>query len=258
MISWLGRWIIDTVEELGRYLLFLALTLRGGLLPPYRIRLAFKQMHFVGIQSLTIVLITAVFTGMVFAVQAEYGFAKFGAEGLIGGIVTLSLTRELGPVLTALMVNGRVGSAMAAELGTMRVTEQVDALESMAIDPHQYLVAPRVVASVFMVPALTAVFDAVGVLGCWYVTTQTLGVPAGGFWSRIEWFVDPDDILGGMAKGAVFGLILSSIGCYSGFFTRGGAEGVGKATTRAVVISGVLILTSDYFMTLLLAPLADG
>lgn len=254
----LGAWEIAAVRSVGRYVRFVGRALGSGLLPPYRLRLLFKQMHFVGIQSLQIVLVTGAFTGMVFAVQSNIGFSRFGAEGLVGAIVALSLTRELAPVLTALMVNGRVGSAMAAELGTMRVTEQVDALEAMAVDPHQYLVAPRILASVLMVPALCIVFDAIGLAGCWYVSAHDLNIPEGGFWSRIEWNVDPDDILGGALKASVFGFLLASIGCYQGFHTRGGAEGVGRATTVAVVVSGVSILIADYFMTLILAPLSVG
>ncbi len=257
-VSLLGKALLGATESVGRFVNFVARTVRGGLLPPYRVRMLFKQMHFVGIESLLIVCITAAFTGMVFAVQSNIGFSRFGAEGLVGAIVTLSLTRELAPVLTALMVNGRVGSAMAAELGTMRVTEQVDALEAMAIDPHQYLVAPRILASVIMLPALCIVFDAIGVLGCAYVSLYDLNIPEGGFWSRIEWNVDPDDIYGGAIKAGVFGFVLSAVGCYQGFHTRGGAEGVGRATTTAVVVSGVLILVTDYFMTLLLAPLSVG
>lgn len=257
-VSLLGRWIIEGVEELGAFVAFAARSFAAMWLPPYRIRLGLKQAHFVGVQSLAIVLITGAFTGMVFAIQANIGFSQFGAQGLIGGIVSLSLTRELAPVLTALMVNGRVGSAMAAELGTMRVTEQVDALESLAVNPHQYLVVPRVLAAVAMLPALTMAFNTVGLVGCWYVAVKELNVPEGGFWSRIEWFVDADDILGGLFKSAVFGLILSTVGCFMGFTTKGGAEGVGIATTRAVVISGVVILTMDYFLTRILAPLSVG
>ncbi len=257
-ITALGAAITTWVEAFGRYLSFTARACGAGLLPPYRLRMLLKQMHFVGVQSLTIVLITGLFTGMVFAIQAEIGFSQFGANGLIGGIVALSLTRELSPVLTALMVNGRVGSSMAAELGTMRVTEQVDALESMAIDPLQYLVAPRLLASVIMVPALNMVFNVIGLFGCWYVAVKQLQVPEGGFWARIWWFVDEDDVLGGCFKAAVFGFILASIGCYQGFHTRGGAEGVGRATTSAVVVAGVLILTGDYFLTRILAPLSVG
>ncbi len=257
-ITRLGAAIIRTVEGLGRYVRFTTSACLGVFKPPWRLRLLFKQMYFVGIESLLIVLVTGLFTGMVFAIQANIGFSKFGAEGMIGGIVTLSLTRELSPVLTALMVNGRVGSAMAAELGTMRVTEQIDALDSMAVDAHQYLATPRILAATFMVPALVMVFNAIGVMGCWWVAVKELGVNTGAFQARIEWFTDPDDVLGGMFKGAVFGFLLASVGCYKGFTTRGGAEGVGRATTTAVVISGVLILTVDYFLTRILAPLSIG
>jgi phospholipid/cholesterol/gamma-HCH transport system permease protein len=257
-ISRLGAFVVGYVEETGRYFRFVGRALRGGFSRPFRPRLLFKQMHFVGVQSLSIVLITGIFTGMVFAVQANIGFSQFGAEGMIGGIVALALARELSPVLTSLMVNGRVGSAMAAELGTMRVTEQIDALESMAVDPDQYLVTPRILAATLMVPALTMVFNTIGLLGTWIVAVKQLGVNPGSFWSRIEWYVDPDDVLGGMLKGAVFGFILSSVGCYKGFTTSGGAEGVGRATTTSVVVSGVVILTVDYFMTRILAPLSVG
>jgi phospholipid/cholesterol/gamma-HCH transport system permease protein len=257
-ISRLGRAVITGTEDVGRFFRFLGLAGRGAFVPPFRLRLLLKQMHFVGVQSLSIVLITGIFTGMVFAVQANIGFSRFGAEGMIGGVVALALTRELSPVLTALMVNGRVGSAMAAELGTMRVTEQIDALESMAVDPHQYLASPRIVAATIMVPALTMVFNTIGMLGTWVVAVRQLGVNPGSFWARVEWFVDPDDILGGLLKGAVFGFLLAAVGCYKGFTTSGGAEGVGRATTTSVVISGVLILTVDYFMTRILAPLSIG
>lgn len=257
-ISALGAAIIGITAAVGRYVRFCARSGMGLFRRPLRLRIFFKQMHFVGVQSILIVLITGLFTGMVFAVQANIGFSMFGAQGLIGGIVSLALTRELSPVLTALMVNGRVGSAMAAELGTMRVTEQIDALESMAVDPHQYLVTPRVFAATIMVPALTMVFNAVGLLGCWYVGVKEIGVNPGAFWWRVEWHVDPDDILGGLIKAAVFGILLSTVGCFKGFTTHGGAEGVGKATTSAVVVSGVLILTVDYFMTRILAPLSVG
>jgi phospholipid/cholesterol/gamma-HCH transport system permease protein len=156
------------------------------------------------------------------------------------------------------MVNGRVGSAMAAELGTMRVTEQIDALDAIAVDPYQYLVAPRVVASTLMVPLLCAVFNAVGLGGSWLIARYMLEANMGGFASRVEWYVDPEDIWGGMIKAAVFGLILATVGCYKGFHAKGGAEGVGLATTRAVVIASVLILVADYFMTLLLLPFMNG
>lgn len=255
-ITALGAFVLDSIEEVGAYSRFTLSAVWGILRPPYRARLLFKQMDFVGNQSLSIVVITGLFTGMVFAVQSDYAFGMFGARGLLGSTVMLAMTRELGPVLTALMVNGRVGSAMAAELGTMRVTEQVDALESMAIDPIQYLASPRVLASMIMVPILCATFDGVGALGVSWVATQQLGVNPGPFFDRMQWFVDVDDILGGMFKSMVFGFILSSIGCYRGYRARGGAEGVGQATTRAVVASGVIILVVDYFISLILAPMS--
>ncbi|GDX83403.1 ABC transporter permease [Deltaproteobacteria bacterium] len=252
----LGAWVLESVEDFGGYVRFTTAAVVGIVKPPYRLRLLFKQMEFVGNQSLSIVMITGAFTGMVFAVQSDFAFGKFGARGLIGSTVVLALCRELGPVLTSLMVNGRVGSAFAAELGTMRVTEQIDALESMAIDPIQYLAAPRIGAALLMMPILCAVFDLVGTVGVSYVATQVLGVNPGPFYNRMEWFVDPDDIWGGMLKSAFFGFVLASVGCYRGYNARGGAEGVGQATTRAVVASGVAILVVDYFITLILAPMS--
>lgn len=257
-VSRVGAAVIGSVEEVGRYLAFFARTAFASVRPPWRLRLIFKQMEFVGIQSLLIVLITGAFTGMVFTVQSDYAFARVGAQGLIGSTVMLALTRELAPVLTALMVNGRVGSAMAAELGTMRVTEQIDALDAIAVDPYKYLVFPRVLAGMLMVPALTVMFDAIGLAGVWYVATKVIQVNPGAMTARIEWYVDPEDIVSGMLKGAVFGGILTAVGCYKGFHTTGGAEGVGKATTHAVVISSVLILVSDYFITLALLPFMNG
>ena len=255
-ISAVGAWVLGAVEEFGKNTVFTARALWGIVRPPYRLRNLFRQMEFVGNQSLSIVLITGAFTGMVFAVQTDFAFGRFGARGLIGSTVVLALTRELGPVLTSLMVNGRVGSAMAAEIGTMRVTEQIDALESMAVDPVQYLASPRIGASILMLPILCAAFDLVGALGVSYVATQVLGVNPGPYYARMEWFVDPDDIWGGMLKSSVFGFIIASVGCYRGFTASGGAEGVGRATTRAVVASGVAVLVVDYFITVILAPMS--
>jgi phospholipid/cholesterol/gamma-HCH transport system permease protein len=255
-VSALGAWVLSLIEGFGGYASFTARAVWGIIRPPYRLRNLFKQLEFVGNQSLSLVLITGAFTGMVFAVQTDFAFGRFGARGLIGSTVVLALTRELGPVLTSLMVNGRVGSAMAAEIGTMRVTEQIDALESMAVDPIQYLASPRIGASILMLPILCAAFNIVGTLGVSYVATQVLGVNPGPYYARMEWFVDPDDIWGGMLKSSVFGFIIASVGCYRGFHAKGGAEGVGRATTRAVVASGVAVLVVDYFITLILAPMS--
>ena len=219
---------------------------------PYKFDYIFKQMEFIGVRSLLVVLITGTFTGMVLALQSSYGFSKFGAGGLVGVIVTLSMTRELGPVLTSLMVTGRAGSAMAAEIGTMRVTEQIDALTVMALNPIKYLVVPRVVASFLMLPVLTIISDFVGIVGGYIVGVKMLGINEGAFINRIDKTVELGDVYNGLVKAAVFGIILSVISCYKGYNTRGGAEGVGRATTEAVVLSSVTILISDYILTSLM------
>jgi len=248
-IEAVGRSSRSWVEELGRHARILVLGLLALVRPPLRPRMWFKQMEFVGVQSLSIVIITGLFTGAVFALQSNVAFSMFGAQGLVGATVGLSLARELAPVLTALMVTGRAGSSMAAEIGTMRVSEQIDALESMGVEPMGYLVAPRLLASVIMVPVLAMVFNLVGIFGAWVVGIYVLGISEGPFIARIEWYVDADDITKGLVKAAVFGLILSTVGCTRGFFTSGGAEGVGTSTTRAVVTASVVILISDYFLT---------
>ncbi len=249
LVEGLGRRVVATIEEFGRHSRILAMGLRALFQRPLRLRLFFKQMEFVGVQSLSIVLITGAFTGAVFALQSNVAFSLFGAQGLVGATVGLALARELAPVLTALMVTGRAGSAMAAELGTMRVTEQIDALEAMGVEPVGYLVTPRLVAATVMMPIMAMVFNIIGIIGAWVVGTVVLGISEGPFIGRIEWYVDPDDITGGLIKAAVFGLIMATVGCTRGFYTSGGAEGVGKATTRAVVVSSVSILISDYFLT---------
>ncbi len=220
--------------------------------PPVRWRLFFKQMEFVGVGSLFVVLLTGLFTGMVLALQTYHAFRMFSAESLVGATVALSMTRELGPVITALMVTGRAGSAIAAEIGTMRVTEQIDALDVMAINPVQYLVVPRLVAGVIMLPLLTAISDFVGVVGGYMVGVNLLGINAGLFMNKIYEYVELEDIYNGLTKAAVFGLILTLVGCYKGFYTRGGAEGVGRATTQSVVLASIMILMGDYVLTALM------
>jgi phospholipid/cholesterol/gamma-HCH transport system permease protein len=219
---------------------------------PVRIEAIFKQMEFIGVKSLWVVIVTGGFTGMVLALQTYYGFRRFNSEGLVGATVALSMTRELGPVLTGLMVTGRAGSAIAAELGTMRVTEQIDALTVMALNPVKYLVVPRVVASFLMLPILTVIADFMGIVGGYFVGVKLLGVNEGIFISRMVKYVDLDDIYNGLAKAACFGVILAVVSCYKGFATKGGAEGVGKATTEAVVMSSITILVADYVLTSLM------
>ena len=244
-----GRAVLAYVEEMGKIILLFISVLVWMFRPPLKLHNIFRQMEFVGVKSIFVVVLTGTFTGMVLALQSYHGFRMFSAESLVGGTVALSMTRELGPVLTALMVTARAGSAMAAELGTMRVTEQIDALYVMAANPVKHLIVPRVIAGVLMTPLLTVVSDFVGVLGGYFVGVHILGINPGVFLKNISRLVDLNDIYSGLVKAACFGLILSLIGCYKGFNTYGGAEGVGRATTEAVVLASITILISDYFLT---------
>ena len=249
LLGRLGAPIVRALDDFGRYVYLVLQAVVWVVRPPWRIHLWMKQMEFVGWQSLPIIVISGMFTGMVFALQSAHGFSLFGAEGFVGPTVVLALTLELSPVLSALMIAGRAGSAMAAEIGTMKVTEQVDALLAMAVNPINYLVSPRVVAGVVMLPIMTMVFNVTGTFGAWLVTVKILGFDEGVFIRNIEWYVDPPDIHKGLIKAVVFGFIISTVGCYKGFYTTGGAEGVGRATTQSVVIASVAVLIADYFLT---------
>ena len=240
------------IEEIGNICLLFFQTIKWSLRPPLGFRNILKQMEEVGVRSIPVVLITAVSTGMVLALQSHTGFKRFNAESLVGTVVALSMTRELGPVLTALIVAGRAGAAMAAELGTMRVTEQIDALSTMAANPIKYLVVPRLLAGMLMLPILTIFSDAIGIAGGYFVAVQVLDVNPVVYLRRTMDFLEFDDIYGGLLKAFVFGMIIATVSCYKGFNTVGGAEGVGKATTGAVVLSSMLILISDYFLTAML------
>jgi len=252
IIDSLGKSVLHSVEEMGRIILLFFSVLAWMVRPPLRLRNIFKQMEFVGVHSIFVVVLTGMFTGMVMALQGYHGFRMFSAESMVGSTVALGMTRELGPVLTALMVTARAGSAMAAELGTMRVTEQIDALYVMAANPVQYLIVPRVIAGVIMVPFLTIICDFVGIVGGYFVGVQILHINSGIFMKNITKLVELNDIYNGLIKAACFGLILSLVGCYKGFNTTGGAEGVGRATTEAVVLASITILISDYFLTALM------
>lgn len=221
-----------------------------ALRPPYRVRQLVASLDFVGVQSFFIVALTGVFTGMVFALQTVYGFRRFSAEGMVGGVVAISLTREISPVFAGLMVTSRAGSAMAAELGNMRVTEQIDAIATMGVSPIQYLVVPRVLAAVFMLPILCVLFTLVGMAGAYAVAVNLLNVDPGVFVERIRTLVEPKDIFMGLVKSGVFGFLIATISCKQGFYASGGAKGVGLATTRAVVQSAVAILVSNYLITM--------
>lgn len=252
MFDSLGRSVLHAVEELGRIILLFLSVLSWMIRPPWRLRNIFKQMEFVGVRSIFVVVLTGMFTGMVMALQGYHGFRMFSAESMVGSAVALGMTRELGPVLTSLMVTARAGSAMAAELGTMKVTEQIDALYVMAANPVQYLIVPRIIAGVIMVPLLTVISDFVGILGGYFVGVQILNINSGLFMKNMTKMVELNDIYSGLIKAACFGLILSLVGCYKGFNTTGGAEGVGRATTEAVVLASITILISDYFLTALM------
>ena len=243
-----GRLTLDTVFHLGRYGMLCAKAVFGAFTPPWRLRGLFRQMELVGVDSLLVVVLTGIFTGGVFTLQIIYGFQRFSAESMVGPTVATAMTRELGPVLTALMVTGRVGSAMAAELSAMKVTEQMDALTVMAADPIRYLVSPRIWAGTIMLPLLTAIADAIGVIGGFFVAIGR-GLDPGQFAGRIQDIVVVGDITNGLIKSALFGFIMTSVGCYMGFYTKGGAEGVGRSTTLAVVISYIAILVTDFMMT---------
>ena len=245
----LGRAVMENVEETGKIFLLFLSVLAWMVRPPLKLRNIFKQMEFVGVKSIFVVVLTGTFTGMVMALQGYYGFRMFSAQSLVGSTVALGMTRELGPVLTALIVTARAGSAMAAELGTMRVTEQIDALYVMAANPVKHLIVPRVIAGVLMLPVLTMVSDFVGIVGGYFVGVHILDINKGVFIKNITSLVVLGDIYNGLVKAACFGLILSLVGCYKGFNTRGGAEGVGRATTEAVVLASISILISDYFLT---------
>ncbi|MCC7534783.1 MAG: ABC transporter permease [Deltaproteobacteria bacterium] len=230
-------------------------TLVWALRPPYRGRLLIAAMEFVGVQSIFIVGLTGTFTGMVFGLQLVYSLRQFGAENTVGGVVALALSRELAPVFTGLMVTSRAGSSMATELGTMRVTDQIDALATMAVNPVQYLVVPRVIAGILTVPALCMLFNVVGMFGAYVVSVYLLSLDPGVFVARMSWQADGADIMQGLVKSAVFGGTIALVACRQGFYASGGAAGVGQATTRAVVQSSVAILVLNYFITSLMTSL---
>ena len=250
--EWLARVFLSPFVEIGVLSRLLWEAVFWGVRPPYRGRLFIEAMEFIGIGSVFIVSLTAVFVGGVLALQLVDGFRDFGAENQAGAVIGLALAREVGPVFAALMVTSRAGSAMTTELGSMRVTNQIDALITMAVDPVQYLVVPRLVAGFVMVPVLTMLFNVVGVTGAFFVAVVLLGLDPGVFMDRLRWLVDWDDVSQGLTKAMVFGIAVTLIACRQGFYAKGGAAGVGRATNRAVVHSAIAILMLDYFLTSLI------
>lgn len=247
----IGKRVIDAIEELGAGAQLLIDVFRWAVRPPFRLQNLFAQLDFVGVGSAFIVGLTGLFCGMVFAHQSSRAFELFDAESMVGPTVALTLTRELGPVFSAIMVTMRAGSATCTELGTMRVTEQVDALETMAVNPVQYLLVPRVLAGLIMVPLLTVLFDAAGMGGAYFVSVVIKGLSAGTFITRTQEWLEPEDLLEGLTKAAVFGLSVSLIACFKGYNASGGAKGVGQATTEAMVASAIAIVLLDYGLGLL-------
>jgi phospholipid/cholesterol/gamma-HCH transport system permease protein len=229
-------------------MIFLGTALCWIFLPPLKWRRMIARIHFIGAKSLVVILLTGAFTGMVLGLQVFYTLTKFGSEAFLGPAVALTLIRELGPVLCALMVTGRAGSALTAEIGIMRITEQIDALHAMALNPMRYLVVPTILAGLIAFPLLTAIFDLVGIYGGYLVGVKLLGIGEGTYFGEMETYVGLRDITQGILKSLSFGLLVTWVCCYKGFHTGYGAEGVSRATTEAVVLSSVLILVWDYFV----------
>ena len=248
----IGRVVLSFLEATGHLTLFVWSAVGGLFQPPFYFKQLRKQLIEIGYYSLPVVGMTAIFTGAVLALQSYSGFSRFNAESSIAIVVVLSITRELGPVLAGLMVAGRIGAAYAAEIGTMRVTEQIDALTTLSTNPYKYLVLPRLLAGLLMLPCLVLVGDIIGVFGGYLVAIHELGFAPGPYIKSTVDFLETKDVVSGLIKSSVFGFIIALMGCYHGFNSKGGAQGVGAATTHAVVSASILILLSNYFLTALL------
>ncbi len=254
ILARIGHAFLGLLAQIGRLSLFAGSAIAGLFYPPFYGRQLGQQLVRIGYFSLPVVGLTAFFTGGVLALQIYIGSDRFGAETFVPQIVVLGLTRELGPVITGLIVAGRVSAAIAAEIGTMRVTEQIDALTTLATNPIKFLVTPRLVASVMTMPLLVAIADAIGVFGGYVIATRTLGFNGSVYLKNSVDFVTNEDIYSGLIKAAAFGFIIALMGCYCGFNSKGGARGVGDATTSAVVQSSILILATNYLLTSFIFP----
>jgi phospholipid/cholesterol/gamma-HCH transport system permease protein len=253
-VEQVGHFLIKFIEDTGGIATMFGKVAWLALRPPWRLALTFSQMDFLGVGSIFLVALTGTFTGMVFTKQSAVAFSMFNADSLVGPTVMLSITRELAPVFTALMITMRAGSAICTELGTMRVSEQIDAMLTMAVDPLKYLVYPRVVAGILMAPALYMVFAATGFAGSYFIAVGVENISAGTYLTKTQFWVDPGDLVEGLIKSAVFGLLVTLIACYKGFNASGGAKGVGRATTEAMVMTAVAIFIFDYILDVLLIP----
>ncbi len=254
ILAAIGRLALAFFAETGRLTMFIASAVAGIFYPPLYGKLIAQQILRIGYYSLPVVGLTAFFTGSVLALQIYVGSNRYGAETFVPQIVVLGITRELGPVIAALMVTGRVAAAVAAEIGTMRVTEQIDALTTLQTNPIKYLVVPRLIAAVLTMPVLVGIADSLGVFGGYVIATRSLGFIGQIYLKNTIDFVTNEDVVSGLIKAAVFGFIIAMMGCYHGFHSRGGARGVGKATTDAVVSASVLVLAANYLLTSLIFP----
>ncbi len=245
----IGKTVIRFLQGVGSLSVFIGKAVMHSFLPPIYFRLILRQIVDIGFYSLPVVGMTALFTGMVLALQSYTGFTRFNAESAIAAVVVLSVTRELAPVLAGLMVAGRIGAAIAAEIGTMRVTEQIDALSTLSVNPFKYLIAPRLIAGTIMLPVLVLIGDIIGVFGGYVIAVYRLGFSPGSYLSQTWDILETMDVVSGLIKAAVFGLIVTLMGCYHGYFSQRGAQGVGAATTNAVVTASILILIFNYLLT---------
>ena len=249
LLAPIGRAFLDSLAALGRLTMFAGTAVGHMFRPPFYPALVGRQMIEIGYFSLPVVALTTLFSGMVLALQSYTGFARFSAEGAVATVVVLSMTRELAPVLAGLMVAGRIGAAMAAEIGTMRVTEQIDALTVLSTNPYKYLVAPRLIAGATMLPLLVLTGDIIGVFGGYLVAVYKLDFNAAAYIRRTWDYLEFMDVISGLVKAGVFGFLISLTGCYHGYNSKGGAQGVGQATTSAVVSASILILVFNYIIT---------
>ncbi len=254
-IDFIGRYVLEICRSLGSFFLFLSKTITTLFTTKLKVSKLFSQMQRIGVDSLSVVVLTGISTGMALALQTYFGFKRVGGEQFIGAIVALGMVRELGPVLTGLMVAGRAGSSITAEIGTMRITEQIDALKTLRINTYQYLVVPRIMASTIILPFLTLFAMIFGIAGGYIVCVYVLELSPEDYISSIKTYAEMADITGGLIKACVFGLILSWVGAYKGYRTTGGARGVGKSTTSSVVTAAILILVVNYFLTKMLEHL---
>jgi phospholipid/cholesterol/gamma-HCH transport system permease protein len=251
LLAPVGRVFLGFLAATGRITIFTVTALSHCVRPPFYLRLVGRQMILIGYFSLPVVALTAIFTGMVLALQSFTSFARFNAESAIAAVVVLAMTRELAPVLAGLMVAGRVGAAMAAEIGTMRVTEQIDALGTLSTDPFKYLIVPRLIAGLTMLPLLVLTADIIGVFGGYIIGVYKLGFNPSNYLKLTSDYLTPIDVVSGLVKAGVFGFLIALMGCYHGYNSAGGAQGVGSATTNAVVSASILIFAFNYILTAL-------